>query len=326
MRYYRIDLTKPDGSPLTPSSLGGLGISSLLQNGQNNPAALNVELDIPVAPYHSPQGQALVKIWGLGLRDLTNSFELNDATISIYGGMSAGLPLANPAQAQLLIKGQVFQGFGNWVGTEQTVDMILMPSTGTNGNPLNFVLDWTAGMTLGAALSATLNTALPGAKQAINLNPRLVLDHDEVGYYATLTQLAGVLNPLSRSIITDPGYPGVSISYNGETVTVSDLYGPATQTKTIAFQDLIGQPTWIAPQMIQVKTVMRGDIDLLDVVTLPQTLTTNTQAALTRFRDKTTFSGNYVVQNIHHWGNFRQPDAASWNTTFEMFPQPAAAG
>ncbi len=324
MRFYKIDLAKQDGSPLTPVSLGGMGLTSLLANGQNNPAALNIELDIPVAALHSPQGNSLIRVWGLGLQDLTNSFELNDATISVYGGMSKGLPLANASQAQLLVKGQVFQGFGNWVGTEQTVDMILMPPIGTNAAPLNIILDWTAGMTLGAALSSTLNTAFPTAKRIINLNPRLVLDHDEVGYYGTLTQMASVLNPLSKSIITDPGYPGVSISYDGETVTVSDLYGPPVQTKAIAFEDLIGQPTWIGPFTIQVKTVMRGDIDLFDIVTLPQTLITNTQSALTRFRDKSIFSGNYVVQSIHHWGNFRQPDAASWNTTFEMIPQPSA--
>ncbi len=324
MRFYKIDLAKQDGSPLTPVSLGGMGLTSLLANGQNNPAALNIELDIPVAALHSPQGNSLIRVWGLGLQDLTNSFELNDATISVYGGMSKGLPLANASQAQLLVKGQVFQGFGNWVGTEQTVDMILMAPIGTNAAPLNIILDWTAGMTLAGALSSTLNTAFPTAKRIINLNPRLVLDHDEVGYYGTLTQMASVLNPLSKSIITDPGYPGVSISYDGETVTVSDLYGPPVQTKAIAFEDLIGQPTWIGPFTIQVKTVMRGDIDLFDIVTLPQTLITNTQSALTRFRDKSIFSGNYVVQSIHHWGNFRQPDAASWNTTFEMIPQPSA--
>jgi hypothetical protein len=35
-----------------------------------------------------------------------------------------------------------------------------------------------------------------------------------------------------------------------------------------------------------------------------------------------TFSGNYTIKQIHHYGHSRQPDAGSWNTTIDMFPTP----
>jgi hypothetical protein len=331
VRFYNIVLTDATtGTAIVPSSLKGMGLTSLLSNGQTNPAALNIELDIPVAPFHQPAGQAYVRIWGLGLADIGSAFNLNPnlvkgtpgALISVYGGMAKGLPLANPAQARLLVKGQVLQAFGNWIGTDQSVDIIFTPATGTNDDPMNFVVDWTAGMTLGAALSNTFSTALPTAKQSINISSNLVLNHDEPGYHGTLTQLAAYVYTISRSIIQDPGYAGVTIDYHDGTINVADQTVAPSDVIPIAFQDLVGQPTWIEPNVIQAKAVMRGDIGIQDVVSLPQTLITNSAASYLGFQDKSIFTGNYVVTDVHHYGNFRQPDAASWNTTFNMTPQP----
>jgi hypothetical protein len=209
------------------------------------------------------------------------------------------LPLANPAQARLIMRGKVLQGIGNWVGVDQTIDTIFYPFTGSAAAPLNFVMYWPTGTTLASALSVTLSTALPTAKQDINISPRLVLAHDEAGYYATLSQLSDVIHGISKSIITDAGYPGVSIAYDGTTIRV-----------------------------IQIKTVLRGDINYGDLVSLPPSLVTHTQGALTGFsgidRNKLTFSGNFNVVGMHHFGNFRQPDSASWNTTFNLIPEQKA--
>jgi hypothetical protein len=332
LRYYQIRIQNPNtGAAVLPSSLGGLSISSLLPGGGVNVAALQIELDIPVAAQHAPAGQAFLRIWGLGLKDIGNAFNLNGMNISISAGMSAGLPLANPSQARLLVKGRIFQAFGNWVGTEQTVDLLLTPPAGTTNSPANYVLSWKAGTTLADALSTTFATALPTAKQNITISSRLKLNYDVTGYYESLVQFASWLNEFSKSIITDAGYLGVTIDYSdGDTINVMDFTGPPSPVKAIAFQDLIGQPTWIEPSKIQAKCVMRGDINLGDMVSLPQSLVTTTAQAMTSFAgtqnpsNSLTFSGNYLVTDIHHYGNFRQPDAASWNTTLNMVLPPKA--
>jgi hypothetical protein len=69
------------------------------------------------------------------------------------------------------------------------------------------------------------------------------------------------------------------------------------------------------------KTVLRGDLFLQDRVSLPQGLTQITAAALTNFQNKTTFTGNYIIQAIHHFGNYRQPSGDSWATVFDMTPE-----
>jgi hypothetical protein len=329
VRFYSIEFRNAQtGRLMLPSSLGGLGFSSLLPNGQINPAALNIELDLPVAPFHAPAGNAWLRIWGLSLKDIGSAYDLNGAEVRIIAGMSKGLPLANPAQARLIMRGKVLQGIGNWVGVDQTIDTIFYPFTGSATAPLNFVMYWPTGTTLASALSVTLSTALPTAKQDINISPRLVLAHDEAGYYATLSQLSDVIHGISRSIITDAGYPGVSIAYDGTTIRVRDFLGPSSPAKAIEFQDLLGQPTFVDAGVIQIKTVLRGDINYGDLVSLPPSLVTHTQGALTGFsgidRNKLTFSGNFNVVGMHHFGNFRQPDSASWNTTFNLIPEQKA--
>ena len=301
-----------------------MGLSSLLPNGNVNVAALNIEMDVPVAAYHTPAGQGFLRIWGLGLADIGSAFDLNNMNIEIYGGMSAGLPLANPNQARLLVKGQIFQAFGNWIGVEQTVDIIFFPGSGTFEKPINLVLNWAAGTTLQSALQTTLSNGIPNAAISMSISPRLTQNHDEVGVYGSVTQLASFLNPLTKRVITDQSYPGVQMSYDGATITVWDAT-VQKPTKQIAFTDLIGQPTWIAPGIIQAKLVLRGDLELFDNVQLPPSLVGNTASALSSLSgnpaNNTTFSGVYTILELHHYGNFRQPDAASWSTVINMTKQ-----
>ena len=326
------------GTPKYFSSLGQV-LTSLKPDGTFNPGALNVEIDLPVGPYHTPGGQSrgYVRIWGLSIKDLGAAFNLNpvqngvastmNATqIVVSGGMSAGFPLANPTQARALVKGQVYQAYGNWIGVDQTVDLLISPASGTIAAPLNLTLNWMMNQPLSAALMQCFSTGFPQASVEIDISPRLVQNHDEPSVYGTLTQLASYLNPVSKKIITDTDYPGVGITYDGATIKVFDstTMPPPVQ---IAPQDLIGQPTWIQPQMIQMKTVMRGDLDIGSIVTLPPTIVGATSGASPGLSgnpsNNMSFTGNFQVVDIHHFGNFRQPDAASWNTTVNMIKQPS---
>lgn len=321
MRYYKIVITTPDGKPIIPKALGNLGLSSLLPNGDWNPAALNIEMNIPVFAYHEPDGTAWVRIEGLDLAAIGAAMNLNGANIKVYGGMSKGLPLAMPGEQGLLVTGAIKQAYGNFVGIQQTVDIQMAAPSGSAIEPLNLVLNWPQGTSLATAIQQTISTAFPQAKISIQISPRLTLAFDEHGYYETLTEFSKTVFDISKSIISDPNYPGVTIGFDGTTVKVSDL---TTLPAPISIQpqDLIGQPTWIGPQTIQAMFVMRGDIGLGDVIKLPHTLITTTSAAESQYSGygKVTFSGNYAITRIQHYGNFRQPDAYSWATVVEMYP------
>ena len=334
MRYYSIEFTKPDGSPFIFQSLG-MPLTSLLPsgpqdpvNGLTNPAALQIEFDLPVANFTDPiAASAWLRIWGLGLQDIGAAAKLTGLGVKVFAGMARGLPLANPSQAGLIMQGQVYQGIGNWIGTEQTVEMNFIAggvASGSPNAPTNLPFVMPKGTPLGTAIDNALKVAFPSYQRAVSVKPNLVLDHDQHGQYQSLGQLADFVNTLARGIIGDPNYSGITVAIEGTKITVTDgTSSPAA--KMIAFQDLIGQPTWVGPNTISVATVLRSDIHVGDVISLPKTIVTTTTAAVQSLQDQSAFSGNFQVSAINHYGHSRQPDASSWNTRFQVFQTPNAA-
>jgi hypothetical protein len=313
MRYYRIEID------------GGATVFTSYLNGQNLRGALQVELDIPIAAFHSPANAgAFVKVWGIPLSMISQAKDLVGKSIKVYGGFQKGLPLANPAQAGLLVQGSIFQAFGNWLGTDMSLDLIVTagppPAQGqTVHTPKNLSLNWKKGQNLSDAIKTTLSVGYPGMKTNINLNGNLVAPENSPGIYLSVKALADFLFGTSKSIVTQAGYQGVHINFDGNTINVYDQ--PNTAVKQIAFTDLIGQPIWIASPAIAFKTAMRADIALGDQVTMPKTLITNTaQAQSALVNQVAAQQGTFIVTSIHHFGNFRQKDAYSWVTEFNAVP------
>jgi hypothetical protein len=345
-RYYRIEI---DGGPTYTS----------FANGVTNPAALQVELDIPVAPFDSPAAAgAFVKVWGIPLSDISQAKNLSRKNIKVYGGFQKGLPLANPAQSGLLVRGYIFQSFGNWIGIDQSLDLIIAagaaPADINNPSvPPNLTLNWLKGQPLADAIKSALTTAYPGYTTNININPNLKYTWDEPSFYESLDAFARYVKATSKAIIKTATYPGVSITLDGTVFSVYDNTPPASSptiingrlvvtpsstagsttpstagstagippAKTVAFQDLIGQPTWIEAPFIQFKTMMRADLKVGDQVTLPKTFVNNSaQAQSSLINQEVAFQGKFQIQTIRHVGNYRQATADAWVTVFDAFP------
>lgn len=323
MRYYNIVITDPVTGAVLPTTNAPKGSAysyTSFVNGKTLSAALNVELDIPVIPFAVPMGSAFIRVWGISIKEIAQSFNLNGKNIAVYGGFQKGYPLANPKQAGLLVQGQIFQAFGNWVDTSQSLDMIIYPNIGTPQAPKNIVLNWLAGSSLPQVIQATLKTAFPGTTVVINISPNLVRANDEPGYFQTLEQFAAYIKQITAGALGG-SYPGVDITLQGNTFNVYDGT-TQPQTKQIYYQDLIGQPTWIEPGVIQYKCAMRADLSVGDVVKMPPSVVTTSQAAQSSLINlNTTFQGTFLNTLVRHVGNFRQPDANSWVTTFNAAAQ-----
>lgn len=287
---------------------------------QNDPGALLVELDVPASVADSPSGLAYISVWGVPLQNIWQGKDINGANIEVSAGFSAGLPLAKPQQAGVILRGTIQQAFGNWIGAEQNLCILAGPATGTNDEPLNFILNWKAGTTLASALATTFSVALPSMKQAINISPNLVLSYDAQGYYATLRQLAGYIKAASKSIIGGSTYPGVDLHCDGSRVVATD--GTVTPPPiALEFNDLIGQPTWIESPVVQFKCPMRADLHMFDSVRFPPGIPfTTTAASLSQFRNEMTFTGNFAIIQIRHVGHSRQPSAEAWVSVFDCVP------
>jgi hypothetical protein len=331
VRYYRIEI---EGGPTYTS----------FENGVTNPNALQVEMDIPVAPFASPAaGGAYVKVWGIPLADISQANNLRFKNIKVYGGFQKGLPLANPAQAGLLVQGYIWQPFGNWIGVDQTLDLVILPGAAPSdqknvSKPMNLSLNWKKGQLLSDALKTMLTTAYPGYTVNANVNPNLKVLQDEPAFFNSLEEAARYVKSTSRGIINTDGYPGVDITLVGTTFNIRDNTAPAQSsssgnaggnaggnaagTKTVSFQDLIGQPTWIEAPDIQFKTMMRADLQVGDQITLPKTQVTNSaQAASSLINQNVSFQGGFQITSMRHVGNFRQALSDAWVTVFNATPQ-----
>jgi hypothetical protein len=310
-------------------------------NGKADAGALQIEFDFNVIQYATAGGDSgsYLKIWGIALSEISKASDYNGMAIRVEGGMQKGLPLATPAQSGLLINGYVDQCFGNWIGTEMTLDFIIRAGTGIVTAPKNIVLNWPKGQPMSTAVTNALAAAFPTKwKSNVAISPNLVLGQNEFGYFETVTQFAQYLNKTSKAIINKATYRGVQIHAVDNVFYVKDdTQGAADSTagdvtivtgtppKAFNAYDLIGQPTWDGPAQYQVTCVLRGDLDIGTTIKLPPTLVTTAAGAQSQFRDKLTFSNLFDVVGIRHLGSFRQPSATSWITVLSCLTHVAAA-
>jgi hypothetical protein len=343
MRYYKIEIQDEGGQAVNRSN--GSTISwTTHPNGVNappDPGALMCEFDLPVADFAAPMGEAngcYVRLYGISITDINQAQDLVNKNIAIYGGMGKGLPLAKPAQSGLLLQGRINQSFGNWQGRAMTLDLIITTLTPTAGTAAAqpIVMSWKANQPLATAIRNTMQTAFPNYTLDIKISDRLVLANDEPGYWATMPQFAAWVQVISRKIINldppQPGpwgtaadingkYPGVSIVLNGKVLTVTDG-STASSPRELAYEDLIGQPTWIASFSIQVQTVLRADLQVGNFIRLPPgptIVTAQSMDSYTKLRNGLIFKGDFQIKALRHIGNSRDPSGSNWVTVIEAF-------
>jgi len=334
MRFYDIQITEQDGSPITDIKGNEIGpFTSLMKTGRTtNLAALNVYIDMPVAAYDSPiETAGMVRIWGLPLYFISQANNLNGKKIVIRGGMSPGLPLANPSQQGILVSATIQQAFGNWQGVNQTLDMYVRQSEGGPLAPRDITFNWKKDTKMALAIENALKTAFKEEKYKVDIqiSENLVAYEDMTAPYQSVKQFAMSIRPLSRDILKNELYPGVRITFDEDTFYVYDVEKPgsfAGNPKFLNFEDLIGQPTWYEPGVVTFKTVMRGDLQMGDHVMFPiqtSAFQFSTAGSQTQARQRSAFNGVYQIISVRHMGEFRQKSGDNWVTVFQAY-QPGA--
>ncbi len=322
-----------------PTGNNGRVYTSLLQNGSFNPGAHNISFDVYVTAFDAPGEQnAWVKIDGPSLADLTQGVQFGQHfqgttlvpgyTAQLFGGMSKGLPLANPTQAGLLMTGQVVQSWGNWQGTEMSLEFLLTASSTSPLTKPKIVFNWQVGQPLSAAVAASLQGAFPGVAVNAAVNPAIITTHAEAGFYSSLLSFSRMVRSVSLAAVNTPGYRGVAITMQGGAFIVTDgTVAPTEQPKQILATDLVGQSVWVGPFTMQVKTVLRGDLTVGQIIQLPYNFgqpgtAQSTAASQSGYRQTSTFSGLWQVLGLRHVGNFRLPAGDGWVTIIDAAVQP----
>jgi hypothetical protein len=355
MRWYEIVIKFKDGSVYQPPSMKGLklrkGVSYGSVDNQGNAltSALHIQLNVPVNEIGAIEADdgVMLHIFNVGIEDIAKGNTLTDAYIEVRGGMmQPGLPLAVPKKPSVLVSGSIWSAFGNWVGTQTEMCIIISdPLQGMADQKPDITFNWPDGTPLADAIEQMMTAAFPEYEISIAISDQLKVKGQQVGFYGTFNQFSMQITQFSkdkqfRGIKTLDGspYDGVKIVKDpaANKITVSDGTQKANQwTKDrphqIDFIDLIGQPTWIEPEVITFATVLRGDIRLGDYVKLPAGLklpyvTTTDRGAPNPVgvgaeqdpsRNNVALKGTFLIVSIEHYMMFRQPDANSWVTIFQ---------
>lgn len=315
MRFYSIEITDPTNGVVK------LRYSTQNADGSNNTAALRVNFDIPFSNASSPAGLAFVRIYGVPFTELSQANNLINNQIIMYGGMSKGLPLANPMQQGIILKGKIWQAFGNWQGTQVTLDIVVSTSDTDLQNAINFNIYWKKGQQLTDAVKESLRTAYKDREININgsFDPRLIATSDQIGAYTNLTQLGTAVYEASKSIITDQNYNGAHITRTNNGFVIYDN-STAYKPKELLFTDFIGNATYTDYQQINFKVVLRGDLVVGDVIKMPaRSNIANSRNSFTQFRDHISFQNNFRISQIRHLGDSRTNSAESWCSVIDAY-------
>ena len=236
-----------------------------------------------------------------------------------------------------------------------TLDLYIapLPSTGPTQSaslpkvPVNnFTFMAQANQPFSAAINTTLKAAFPGIPISMQINPSLISSFPLIGIYGSVQQFADYINKQTFGMLgaSNPKYQGVQMFMRDGTLVVTDgstgtdtqstagTTPPKFKTVNIAITDLIGQPTWVGNNVIQVTTVQRGDIQIGDSITLPKGLTTITAAGVqaapetfTAARWSSQFQGTLQVAAVRHVGHYKAPAASAWVSVFTANQKPGPA-
>ena len=343
---FGIDLGRSQGA----SSAGTKQKSSYTSfvNGQSLPGALQISLNITGYTPANP-GSGYIDIWGVSKEEISMSYSLVGSDILVYAGMRKGLPLAKPYQSQMPIaNGKIIQCYGNWQGTEQILHMDIIPSgVGRASDSSNFVFDLKANGSIKEAILTTMGRAMPSAKTFVYVSDKVKFDTPMKGVYPSLQTFSMMLVQLTSGrtafqgikTVTGQKYAGIQCFVNaaGNGVMFTDhtiqtkggKEATSTDPVVIEFSDIVGQPTWQDIAVLNFKTIMRSDILIGDRVKIPEAVAAfavlNPKAAPTTIlnqsltfpsREKSTFTGEFIISSVRHTGNFRGGSGNDWVTNF----------
>lgn len=325
MKYYKLEITDKNGK--TPLDAAGNPIGPF-DSSLTPGAALQIEFDALITGYDVVNSGTNIALYGVPITMLRESAQLAGCQLDLIAGFSAGLPLANPNQAGLILSGQIYNPYANWLGTHQSLNFIVNPSPLLNdkGQAASITLDGRKGEKLSDVLTRALKAAYPGFTIEIEISDKLVLTESSAGVYTRLTQLATTIRSQSFSFINRDDYTGIQMVMQDKIIRVFDNSKSAAGGIQILPQELIGQPTWIGPVSVSFKCPMRATVRCGDVVELPQNiisgpgalLAVNSERSYSSYREQVNFSGKFLITSVRQVGNYLNPDNSnSWVTIYE---------
>ncbi|AMH00948.1 hypothetical protein AL485_18255 [Serratia liquefaciens] len=327
MRRYRLDIFDKNGN--IPKSQDGTPIGPFDTNDSPG-RGLHIEFDALITGYDVVNSGTVITIFGLPISMISQSVNLVGGRVILQAGFASGLPLANDTQYGPIIMGEIYNAYGNWVGTNQALSLVINPAPLPNTEAeKGITLVGREGDKLGDVLGNALKKAYPKFNVDVSISDEIVLSESPAAVYENLEELATVARSMSQAVIKDEGYLGIQISAQCSGIRVFDNYKvESAPIKGILSHELIGQPTWVDYQTVSFKCPLRKDLRNGDVVDLPinivsgpaSILSVNSPQSLSSQRNDVTFSGRFLISSVRHVGQYLTADGSNaWVTIIEAY-------
>ena len=337
MRWYTIKFKDNRPGPVNPRL--PLVYSSLDQNGNSNPGALEIRFDIINAVGHLIGKSSHLRIHNVPLEICQLALNYQGMDITIYAGFLSGptngFKLARQNQSGVIGFGRVQACIPNYMGTEMVMDFIIVPTytggpeldvpvkySSTPSRPYNF--SWGPNADFMEALKVTFNNL--GVKVTGGVDSRVLnstgrpIDKMNSSFY----QLCNFINEKTRSIVNQPlplekqNYDGVEMVFiSPDTVFVSDNTG-GRGTVELRVDEFIGQPSIMTPYGLQIQSIhpLRSDVLVAGYVQYPKitALVGTLPVAGTQNKPLTGSQKKLKVTQVRHIGGFRDSSAQGWAT------------
>ncbi|UAN38026.1 hypothetical protein [Enterobacter asburiae] len=322
MKAYRLEITDKDGKTPVDDERNPIGP---FDTRNTFGAGLQLEFDALITGYDVVSSGTSIALYGIPISMIRQSANLAGCQVNLYAGFDRGLPLANPDQWGLIIRGEIFNPYGNWMGTHQSLNLIVNPSAVLNdkGQVTEITVEGKKGELFSDVLMRALKTAYPKFQIEISISDKLVLQEDGKGVYPRLAALAASMRSQSYYVINDQSYSGVQMVMQGDSIRVFDNTGGKGNAIQILPHELIGQPTWIGVNTVSFKCPLRSEIRLGDMVELPlniisgpgELLAVNSERSYSSIRDKVNFSGKFQINSVRHVGDYLSADNSNSRVT-----------
>lgn len=191
MRYYRLEFIDPETNA---APIGQWYVFESHPNGIYNPSCTEISFDcllteggLTSQPFHITLHNVPKEMLGMAR-------QYNALNCNLYAGFKSGLPLANPFQSGLIAKGTVQGCYGNWAGTNLTMDFLINPLQ-TYGSP---ALNLSSGIYSSTPQYYNFQWTRPSGNQGNTFIKALDTFFKGLGYPGCIGALNSELNQLSN--------------------------------------------------------------------------------------------------------------------------------
>nr|WP_246769554.1 hypothetical protein [Escherichia sp. E2593] len=193
MRYYRLEIINPKtGKPPVDSNGKPIGP---FDTSETPGCGLHVEFDFEVTGLDVVCSGTMLTIYGLPIDMLKQSVSLQGCLVRMKAGFVQGLPLANKDQQGEVIYGEIYLAYANWIGTNQTLNLVINPGIRKtdDGKPFSIEGQGEAGERVGDVLVRALQKTYPNKLIDCTVSDNLVLPEPWTGKYTEIGSLAMVV-------------------------------------------------------------------------------------------------------------------------------------